>query len=53
MGKVLTLKEAAIEYKVNPKTLERLCREGKVAGAFRIGNLWRIDTTAIDESKAA
>ena len=42
MNGILTIKEAAEILKVNPKSLEKLCREGKIPGAFRIGSLWRI-----------
>ena len=42
MNGTLTLQEAAIILKVHVKTLEKLCRDGKIPGAFKVGFHWRI-----------
>ena len=45
--KLLSLKEAAEVLKIGVRTLEKLCREGKMPGAIRIGRQWRIDFDAL------
>lgn len=47
MNGILTIKEAAEILKVNMKSLEKLCREGKIPGAFKVGSLWRIHSDSI------
>ena len=34
--------EAAKAFSVQPETIRRLCREGKIPGARKIGKVWRI-----------
>jgi len=34
--------EAARAFSVQPETIRRLCREGKIPGARKIGGVWRI-----------
>ena len=45
---LLTSEEAAALLRINPKTLQRMVREGKVP-AIKIGKLWRFHKTALDE----
>lgn len=40
MSDLLTT-EAAAKLRVHPVTLRRMAREGRVAGAFRVGDRWR------------
>ena len=40
--KLLTISEAAKYLRISPKTMQRLCKQGDVPGAFRIGGQWRI-----------
>jgi excisionase family DNA binding protein len=39
---VLTPREAARYLKLTPATITRMCREGKMEGAFKVGRVWRI-----------
>ena len=34
--------EAAKAFSVQPETIRRLCRDGKIPGARKIGKVWRI-----------
>lgn len=34
--------EAAKAFSVQPETIRRLCRDGKIPGARKIGGVWRI-----------
>ncbi len=34
--------EAAKVFSVKPETIRRLCRDGKIPGARKIGGVWRI-----------
>ena len=34
--------EAAKAFAVQPETIRRLCRDGKIPGARKIGGVWRI-----------
>jgi excisionase family DNA binding protein len=45
--KVLTATEAGKKYRVQPETIIRLLKAGKVHG-FRIGNLWRIYESSLE-----
>ncbi len=34
--------EAARAFSLQPETIRRLCRDGKIPGARKIGGVWRI-----------
>lgn len=42
----IILKELAEQWGVTPKYLRALCREGKIEGAYKNGNIWMIPTDA-------
>ena len=44
---VLDSAEAAALLKIHPKTLQKMAREGRIP-AFRIGDLWRFRSSALD-----
>jgi excisionase family DNA binding protein len=46
---LLTPKEAALYLKLNPRTVIRLAREGKIP-AIKVGNRWRFEPDALAES---
>lgn len=41
---VLTPKELAKLMRIHPYTVERLAREGRIKGAFKMGGVWRFPT---------
>jgi excisionase family DNA binding protein len=50
--------QAATYFGVDVEHIRRLCREGKIPGARKLGNLWRIprtflSTDAVDVQKMA
>jgi len=46
--RVLNTEEAAALLQIHPKTLQRMARPG-VVPAFRVGDLWRFRSSALDE----
>ena len=40
---------AAEVWKAEPENIRRLCREGKVAGAFKLGGEWRIPISTLQQ----
>ena len=48
----MTAKEAADKWGITPRRVQVLCSEGRIDGAWRLGNAWAIPATAgkpIDE----
>lgn len=43
LREVLTLNEAALLLDVSRHTLEKLCKQGRIEHAARIGTMWRIN----------
>jgi excisionase family DNA binding protein len=48
MPEVMTVKELAEFLRVNPATIYRLLRDGRIPG-FRVGSEWRFDREAIEQ----
>ncbi len=44
--------EVAEYYDVSPDLIRRLCNQGKIPGATRIGRLWRIPAEFLDKNKS-
>ena len=40
----ITVSEIAKRWKVNPRTIQVMCKKGKIQGAEKIGNMWMIPT---------
>ncbi len=38
----LTAKEAAVKWGITPRRVQVLCAEGRIPGAWRLGNAWAI-----------
>jgi len=45
----LTAQEVAKITSLHPITVRRLCREGKIVGAYQVGASWRIRREALQE----
>lgn len=45
----LTVKEAADLLSMNPESLRRIAKEGKVSGSRKIGGKWLFDSKAIQD----
>jgi excisionase family DNA binding protein len=43
----LTIEEAAELLRVSPRSAYTLAREGRLAGAVKVGNQWRVDKDAL------
>ena len=43
MRDVMTLNEAAVLLDVGRGTLEKLCKQGRIEHAVKIGSMWRIN----------
>ncbi len=41
--------EAATYFGLTPETIRRLCRAGKIPGARRVGGVWRIPRSFLQE----
>jgi excisionase family DNA binding protein len=41
--------EVAKHFSVNPETIRKMCKEGKIPGVRRIGKLWRIPAEFLDK----
>lgn len=41
-----TVKDIAAKWGVTPRTVQTLCAEGKVDGAFKFGDVWAIPVDA-------
>lgn len=39
---LLTARQTAIRWSVSPELVRRLCRQGRIFGARRIGGIWAI-----------
>ncbi len=52
MSAVLTDAELAERWSVHVTTVQKLCRQGKVR-AFKVGDLWRIPESAVEEYEQA
>jgi excisionase family DNA binding protein len=44
-----TPEEVADYYRVDPATIRRLCRDGKIPGAKQIGRQWRIPRSFLED----
>lgn len=38
----MTAKEAASKWGITPRRVQKLCAEGRISGAWRLGNAWAI-----------
>jgi hypothetical protein len=38
----MTAKEAAKKWGITPRRVQTLCAEGRISGAWRLGNAWAI-----------
>lgn len=38
----MTAKEAAEKWEITPRRVQALCSEGRITGAWRLGNAWAI-----------
>ena len=47
-----SIKEVAEYFDVSPDLIRKLCDEGKVPGARRIGNLWRIPASYLEDNQS-
>lgn len=47
----LTTEQVAAELQINPVTVQRYMREGRLSG-YRVGRLWRVPRAALDALKA-
>ena len=43
----LTIEEAADLLRISPRSAYTLAREGRLAGAVKVGNQWRVDKDAL------
>ena len=48
MPRLLTVEEAAEELRLDPQTVCRYCREGKLP-AVQLGRVWRINAERLEE----
>ncbi len=39
-------KEKALEWKVSVRTINNLCKQGKIPGAIKVNNVWQIPDDA-------
>ena len=44
---LMTVKEASIKWKVSERRIQKLCIDGRVKGAHKVGPMWMIPTTAV------
>ena len=42
LGDYMSITEIAEIWKVHPRTVHLMCREGKIEGAVKFGNFWAI-----------
>ena len=49
----LTVDEAAKLLRVNAETVRRLCRMGRLPGAYRVGIQWRVNRDGLDRLRGA
>ncbi len=42
----ITAKEAAKKWGITPRRVQILCSEGRIEGAWRLGNAWAIPSNA-------
>jgi excisionase family DNA binding protein len=45
-----TAEEVAEFYGLNPDTIRRMCREGKIPGAKQFGRRWRIPAKFLEDN---
>lgn len=45
-GKYLSLKETAKEWGISDRRINTLCLQGRIEGAFKVGNTWAIPKDA-------
>ena len=53
LAQYLTIDEVCTLLKLGKRTVYELCREGKLAGAAKVGNQWRVNRLQLDEWLAA
>ena len=41
-GKFLSLKEMAKEWEISDRRINTVCLQGRIEGAFKVGNTWAI-----------
>ncbi len=51
-GELLTIKEYADLTRRHPERVRQLCRQGKIAGAMRVGGQWRVRFVAEERGHA-
>ena len=49
LGEILTVTEAAAYLRTHPMTIYRLLKSGALPAALRVGRLWRIPQSALDQ----
>ena len=42
----ITVKEAADKWKINLRTVQTMCGDGRIAGAVKFGKVWAIPSDA-------
>lgn len=47
-----SIKEVADYFNVSPDLIRKLIDEGKVPGARRLGNIWRIPASFLEDNQA-
>ena len=47
-----SIKEVAEYFNVSPDLIRKLIDEGKVPGARRLGNIWRIPASFLEDNQA-
>lgn len=48
-GELLTVREVAKRHRVSVATVKNWCADGKIPGAYKIGNVWRIPARGLSE----
>lgn len=46
-GKIWTPEELADRWATNTDNVDRMCRQGRIAGAFKVGRQWRLSEEAL------
>ena len=47
LAEYLTIREVCALLKIGERTIYQLCRTGKLGGAAKVGNQWRVDKTEL------
>lgn len=49
MVELLTIREVCTVLRLGERTVYQLCRDGRLAGAVKVGGKWRVDRDALME----